>query len=243
MTRISLCGSTPRLIVVLLLVFVSLAQGFVIPHPSSSTAARAPTSKTSSRLYVFEFPNILEALTGKSNNQETIAQRESLKASLLAVCRSPTATKQQQRTMIQDIIQDLQQVTPTPAAASSPLLQKQWDLVWTTEKEINFFLDVGFSNRIGQTIAGTRLDNTIDFVRGGGGFYVTGQLTVPDLEGRRTEFAFTTATLDLGSRWGRYEFPPVGAGWFDTVYLDDTLRVDVNSRDDILICTPSVVSS
>ena len=107
---------------------------------------------------------------------------------------------------------------------------------WTTEKEINFFLDWNISNEIGQTIAGTKLDNNIEFVRGGG-FYVSGKLEVPEAQGVRTNFEFETAQLDLG-KWGNFEFPPVGAGWFDTVYLDSNLRVDVNSRDDILICTP-----
>ena len=82
-----------------------------------------------------------------------------------------------------------------------------------------------------------KLDNNIEFVRGGGGFYVSGKLSIPDLEGVRTNFEFETAQLDLGT-WGQYQFPPIGAGWFDTIYLDETLRVDVNSRDDILICTP-----
>jgi len=43
--------------------------------------------------------------------------------------------------------------------------------------------------------------------------------------------------LDL-VRFGKYSFPPVGSGWFDTIYLDEELRCDVNSRNDILICTP-----
>ena len=51
----------------------------------------------------------------------------------------------------------------------------------------------------------------------------------------RTNFKFKNASLDLG-RWGEYNFPPVGEGWFDTIYLDEGLRIDTNSRDDILIC-------
>jgi len=69
---------------------------------------------------------------------------------------------------------------------------------------------------------------------------VTGELSVPensDELGIRTNFKFTAASLDLG-RWGKYNLPPVGEGWFDTVYLDEELRIDTNSRNDILICTP-----
>lgn len=47
---------------------------------------------------------------------------------------------------------------------------------------------------------------------------------------------FESATLDLG-KWGSFNLPPVGKGWFDTVFLDDNFRIDTNSRDDILICT------
>jgi hypothetical protein len=63
------------------------------------------------------------------------------------------------------------------------------------------------------------LENYIPFVNGGG-FRVAGGIN-PDGElVCRTEFTFTKATLDLG-KWGVYNFPPVGKGWFDTIYLDD----------------------
>jgi hypothetical protein len=106
---------------------------------------------------------------------------------------------------------------------------------WTTEKEINAFVDWGVSGTISQTIDGPLLLNMIPF-RKGGSFGVKGRLTIPDPEGIRTDFEFESATLDLG-KWGSYTLPPVGKGHFDTIYLDDFLRIDVNSRDDILICT------
>jgi hypothetical protein len=79
------------------------------------------------------------------------------------------------------------------------------------------------------------LQNLIPFLRGGS-FGVTGKLSIPDQGGIRTDFKFESATLDLG-KWGSFTIPPVGEGWFDTVFLDDDFRVDTNSRDDILICT------
>ena len=86
------------------------------------------------------------------------------------------------------------------------------------------------------------LENWIPFVKGGG-FGVTGSINpaadddddVNSSSGLRTAFKFSSAQLDLG-KWGTYNFPPVGEGWFDTVYLDDELRIDLNSRNDILIC-------
>jgi hypothetical protein len=168
------------------------------------------------------------AVPDKASQQE----RERVKSKLLNLCSQSKV----ERSDIETVIADLQPLSPTPASAASSLLQKEWVLLWTTEKEINFFIDFGIASEATQTIAGTSLGNLIAFRRGGG-LSVQGNLSVPDVKGVRTNFQFDTATLDLG-RWGNYQFPPVGQGWFDTVYLDETLRVDTNSRDDILICTP-----
>jgi hypothetical protein len=107
--------------------------------------------------------------------------------------------------------------------------------VWTTEKEINVFLSNGWASEITQTIGGGKLQNSIPFVQSRGYFSVDGSLAVPDPAGNRTEFVFETATLRLGPV-GPLRLPPVGRGWFDTVYLDDSLRIDSNSRNDLLIC-------
>lgn len=121
--------------------------------------------------------------------------------------------------------------------------------LWTTEKEINFFIEWKISDQITQTIGDGNLENNIPFQKGGR-FGVKGKLSIPDnneqgismtnmlgmsRKGSRTEFVFENATLDVG-KWGAYSLPPIGKGWFDTIYLDDSFRIDVNSRDDILIC-------
>ena len=95
----------------------------------------------------------------------------------------------------------------------------------------------------------------------GGGFGVKGTISVDDNDGVssnsaenddsnssgdnnnniiRTQFKFNSAKLDLG-KWGTYNFPPIGNGWFDTLYLDEELRIDLNSRNDILICKSSMM--
>lgn len=116
---------------------------------------------------------------------------------------------------------ELAPLNPTSETAASPLLKRRWVLEWTTEKEINFFLDTGISEEITQTLGDDVLENYIPFVRGGG-FGVTGGTSVDEArEGRlRTNFKFQSASLDVG-KWGNYNFPPVGAGWFDTIYLDE----------------------
>lgn len=107
---------------------------------------------------------------------------------------------------------------------------------WTTEKEINFFSDFEISGEISQTISdGGQLGNLIEF-RKGGGLSVSGSLEKDYNVPVRTNFKFTSAKLNLG--FASFDIPPIGEGWFDTVYLDDGLRIDKNSRNDILICTP-----
>jgi len=226
------------------------SQGFIPHHTfhtTTSTLWFTPTTRTPTnfKTQLNFFQNIIESLTGSTKSPSSnsagevvVAKRESLKAALLEACRNPaTKNKKQQRATVEALMEELQQVNPTTSTASSLLLQRRWALEWTTEKEINFFLDVGLSNQITQTISTTTIGNRIEFVRAGG-FYVDGILSIPDPKGCGTDFEFITATCNLGERWGQYTFPPVGSGWFETLYLDDTLRVDINSRSDILICTP-----
>ncbi len=97
--------------------------------------------------------------------------------------------------------------------------------IWTTEKEINIFSDWNISGDITQTIGNGNLQNYIPFQKGGG-LGVSGTVTPDDDIQERTNFKFTSAELDLD--WFKFSLPPVGKGWFDTVYLDDDLRVDVN---------------
>ena len=165
----------------------------------------------------------LEGMKQTTNDKMTVKE---LKLRLMEACGD--------RGAVDDIIDQLALLNPTEGTAMSPLLQRRWKLVWTTEKEINFFLDKELADQIFQTIDGTRLENLIPF-RKGGSFGVAGKL-VPS-EGLRTEFTFESATLDL--QWLRIPLPPVGSGWFDTVFLDDELRIDRNSRNDILICRSS----
>mmetsp|Transcript_1622 Transcript_1622/g.1767 ORF Transcript_1622/g.1767 Transcript_1622/m.1767 type:complete len:226 (-) Transcript_1622:443-1120(-) len=183
----------------------------------------------------------------KEKNAEK--KRVELKKALLKECR----TNGNNREGIEKLIKELKEFRPIESTATSPLLQREWLLVWTTEKEINLFIDWNISGEITQTIKNNVLSNDIQFQKGGS-LSVSGSLEsiVPN-DGEevrntgskdenssliRTNFEFESATLDL-AKWGSYNFPPLGKGWFDTVFLDEDLRVDLNSRDDILICTSS----
>ncbi|KAL9180882.1 hypothetical protein ACHAXT_011335 [Thalassiosira profunda] len=204
-----------------LLIFLGAAADPAAPFSAPATA-QAP------------WQGLLDALL--PSNGAASSQRSALKEQLAVACRENIGRNTPEiRSRIESIIDDLAPLNPTPATASSPLLKREWILEWTSEKEINFFLERGISNEIVQTLDGDTLENYIPFMKGGG-FGVTGEISIDEKsEGLRTNFQFRKATLDLG-RWGEYSFPPVGTGWFDTIYLDEGLRIDTNSRDDILIC-------
>jgi len=203
-----------------IIIFLALLETVV------SFSAQTTTSPLQSFLGSL-FPNT------QSNNNAAI----DLKQQLISECRDNIGyCTPEIRQRIEEIMYQLSPLNPTKDTATSPLLQKKWVLEWTSEKEINFFLEKGFSDEITQTLSGDTLTNDIPFVKGGS-FGVTGEISIDEQSQglQRTNFKFTKATLDL-AKWGEYSFPPIGAGWFDTIYLDSDLRIDTNSRDDILIC-------
>ena len=157
---------------------------------------------------------------------EDNTQRIELKQQLLSECRQHIGYNSPEiRQNIESIIYELCPFNPTQQTATSDLLKKKWIVEWTSEKEINFFLEKGISKEIIQTLDGDILENYIPFVKGGG-FGVTGKISLDEDASEevkmltRTNFKFKNAKLDLG-KWGEYNFPPVGEGWFDTIYLDD----------------------
>ena len=216
-----------------------------------AAAFSAPTSAAPWQTFL---DNLFQSPNSKTSNNEATQ----LKQKLINECRQNIgACNPQIRSNIESIMDDLAPYNPTPNTATSALLRREWILEWTSEKEINFFLEKGLSDEIVQTLTPSStdsdssgsgvLENYIPFVKGGG-FGVTGEISVDEEEqpqsndnndGQlklvRTKFKFKNANLNLG-KWGEYNFPPVGGGWFDTIYLDESLRIDTNSRNDILIC-------
>jgi hypothetical protein len=190
----------------------------------------------------------IATLFGKSNDPTSDRAiqklREERKLKLLSLVKSINNQGNKvvsMSTEIDDAIDALAEISPITSTISlSEQLQKTWSLVWTTEKEINFFIEKGWSNNITQQIISDNvIVNTIPFMNDNGYFGVRGRIYCQtDDPFIRTQFVFETATLELSriSWLPTLSFPPVGKGWFDTVYLDDNFRVDRNSRNDILIC-------
>uniref|UniRef100_A0A7S2W764 Plastid lipid-associated protein/fibrillin conserved domain-containing protein n=1 Tax=Eucampia antarctica TaxID=49252 RepID=A0A7S2W764_9STRA len=218
--------------------FTLLPCIFLCFFVASTAAFSSPAGKSTDSFKWFTDIFSNQATKEESNNKSNSSiRRNQLKLDLLTKCRSKTTGDvDAKRKDLESIIESLVEIRPIDATASSPIFQKNWLLEWTTEKEINFFSDVGLAaDVITQTIDGGVLSSDIP-LPGNSNFGVTGALTIPEIDGVRTNFEFTSAKLDL---WGgkiSWTLPPVGKGWFDTVYLDDELRIDFNSRDDILIC-------
>jgi PAP_fibrillin len=252
-------GKQAASLVVLLLLVVSLrnnaALAFVIPvgtrqiilpanHNGNMRLTRQERSK--SRLFVkpssFDLFGAFQALT---KQRPKASGAESVKNDLLAICNSDDDDVATKRKKVEAMLNALTTVSPISATAASSQLAKRWQVIWTTEKEINLFLDRGWAINVYQVInrESMTIENSIPFVNDRGSLDVKGTIT-PSI-GCRTEFAFTAATLTIAiNPWNanqkvQINLPPVGKGWFDTLYLDDTLRVDINSRNDILVCRPA----
>ncbi|XP_014498281.1 probable plastid-lipid-associated protein 11 isoform X1 [Vigna radiata var. radiata] len=116
-------------------------------------------------------------------------------------------------------------------------LSATWRLLWTTEKEQLFIIEKAplFGTRAGDVLQvidvrnGT-LNNVITFPPDGV-FFVRSSIEVASPQ--RVNFRFTSAVL-RGKNW-EIPLPPFGQGWFDTVYLDDDLRVVKDIRGDYLV--------
>jgi len=123
---------------------------------------------------------------------------------------------------------------PAPLSLLSSPFSTVWELVWTTEKETLAIADtIGPLLRRGTPTGGifqvidvprSSLQNVITFPPGDGAFVVDSTCEA-DAEGdaanpSRLNFKFVSARLDAYGKEGWLRFPPVGAGWFDTVWLD-----------------------
>ncbi|CAJ1966912.1 unnamed protein product [Cylindrotheca closterium] len=116
-------------------------------------------------------------------------------------------------------------------------LPGQWELIFTTEKEVNFFKTSWPFASVSDIVQDLDLynsqsiDNSINFETGGK-FAVTGTAKAidGDSEFDRVGFEFKSAAI---TAWDKtFQIPPVGAGWFDTMYCDDCYRLSQDVRGD-----------
>lgn len=188
-----------------------------------------------------------EAEGGGVNPLVASAKRRELKAALAAATDGQRLGADAGKDAVEEVralMLELGALNPTADPASSPLLCGRWDIEWTTESELlaltaNGFLGLPCTASY-QSITRERseggawaykLDNCIDF---DGGFLKVGSTCAPDQSGGRVNFKFESCK----AKWKAVEvpLPPVGAGWFEVLYVDDELRLARDSRGDLQIC-------
>jgi len=153
-------------------------------------------------------------------------------------------TRPPQRKEVEALVEQLRTLRkPGSWIGTVNSVKGKWKVLWTSEDEVNIFVKLGLVKDRGegaiqevtQIIGDGTIANNIPF-SGGGYLGVTGTCEKSSRVGR-SEFAFTDAKLSLA--WLRqgepFDFPPLGIGWFDTIYCDSEIRCDFNSRNDILI--------
>ncbi|CAN6460850.1 unnamed protein product [Victoria cruziana] len=120
---------------------------------------------------------------------------------------------------------------------TGPSLSGTWRMLWTTEKEQLFIIRNAslFGTLAGDVlqvidVEGRGLQNVITFPPSGV-FFVRSVIQIASLQ--RVNFRFTSAVL-RGSSW-ELPLPPFGQGWFESVYLDDKIRVAKDIRGDYLV--------
>ncbi|KVH88245.1 probable plastid-lipid-associated protein 11, chloroplastic [Cynara cardunculus var. scolymus] len=116
-------------------------------------------------------------------------------------------------------------------------LSGTWRLLWTTEKEQLFIIKNAsfFGTKAGDVlqvidVEKRSLNNVITFPPDGV-FFVRSDMEIASPQ--RVNFRFTSAVL-RGKDW-EFPLPPFGQGWFDSVYLDDNIRIAKDIRGDYLI--------
>ncbi|KAJ6806348.1 putative plastid-lipid-associated protein 11 [Iris pallida] len=123
------------------------------------------------------------------------------------------------------------------ADTTGPPLSGTWRMLWTTEKEQLFIIrNAGlFGTATGDVLQvidigeGT-LNNVITFPPDGVFFVRSSAEPEPP---QRVNFRFTSAVL-RGRGW-EIPLPPFGQGWFESVYLDEEIRVAKDIRGDYLV--------
>ncbi|CAA0842707.1 Probable plastid-lipid-associated protein 11 [Striga hermonthica] len=116
-------------------------------------------------------------------------------------------------------------------------LSDTWRMLWTTEKEQLFIVKNApvFGTSAGDVlqvinVEQKTLNNVITFPPDGV-FFVRSEIQVASAQ--RVNFRFTSVVL-RGKGW-EFPLPPFGQGWFESVYIDDEIRVVKDIRQDYLI--------
>jgi len=148
----------------------------------------------------------------------------------------------EQKERVLALVDQLKDLMPAEGVTAKKGFNSRWKLLWTTEKETLTFRKSGFFGKKYVAayqdidVVEGRLQNLIDF--DDGYFSVMSTLSVDEDNLNRCNFKFTSAGAKYG-QFGPITLPPFGKGWFETVYMDDDLRIAEDIRGDTLICQKS----
>lgn len=155
---------------------------------------------------------------------------------LIAKTQRGVATTPDELKSIAEVV-DRFQASAATMTTTTQNLSSTWELLWTTEKETLFILKTAswFGTQAGAVYQVIDLDskllqNVITFPPEGA-FIVNAAISVAGQQ--RVDFKFEDATFKVSGK--SYTVPPFGQGWFDTVYMDDELRIAKDIRGDTLI--------
>ncbi|KAE8038648.1 hypothetical protein FH972_011134 [Carpinus fangiana] len=198
-----------------------MATCLLIPTPYAPKCHRSPTPKIT-----------CSSLTGQAQT----AKRHLL--SLIADQDRGIKTQKDpaRRASIVEAI-DAMAVLGRDTVTTGTSLSATWRLLWTTEKEQLFIVENArlFGTQAGDVlqvidVEKMTLNNVITFPPDGAFFVRSGiEIASP----QRVNFRFTSAVL-RGKNW-EIPLPPFGQGWFESIYLDDDIRVAKDIRGDYLV--------
>jgi len=214
---------------------LTAVHAFVAPAPHRMSATRSPASVARSPRAAAG-PSMIFDEIGKKFQEAVAAVTESPDAArrpspavavLLELCRDGAP-----REVIEAVIDKL---PPSPAGAD---ITGRWELAYTSEKEVLFLRENGLlglpCTGIFQDISTEqgRLEQLVLF---DGGFLRVGSTCTTSASSPRVDFKFDSCA----ARWKGLELPlpPYGQGWFDTVYVDGSVRISRDVRGDTQVVT------
>ncbi|XP_062175629.1 probable plastid-lipid-associated protein 11, chloroplastic isoform X2 [Alnus glutinosa] len=186
-------------------------------------------------------PKFRHSPTPKITCSSLTAQSQSAKRRLLSLISDQdrglkTQKDPAKRASIVEAI-DAMAVLGQDTVTTGGSLSATWRLLWTTEKEQLFIVENArlFGTQAGDVlqvidIEKLTLNNVITFPPDGV-FFVRSGIEVASPQ--RVNFRFTSAVL-RGKNW-EIPLPPFGQGWFESIYLDDDIRVAKDIRGDYLV--------
>ncbi|KAJ4955133.1 hypothetical protein NE237_011916 [Protea cynaroides] len=210
------------------------------PLPAFSTAAissklRVSTTRKSNPLRSHQRLTLITASSTRTD-EATLAKNDLIELISGEERGVKTERNPSKRSKIIKAV-DAMEVLGKGSVTTGLSLSATWRMLWTTEKEQLFIINNAslFGTQTGDVLQVIDvekgvLNNVITFPPSGV-FFVRSNIEVASPQ--RVNFRFTSAVL-RGKDW-EFPLPPFGQGWFESIYLDDDIRVAIDVRGDYLV--------